>query len=262
MGYVIITLDDSYLAHRTLAAPYARSKGITLGFAMIPGLHTGNIGRMNVQQARECQDVYGHECYTHACTSTDHDNTSLFTSADSYVAAENSIIKAKQAMAAQGLCANNTHEVFVAPPASPVYGDSTIGAPSNSVMARHFICRRTFQSNFPDTTTGGSETVPPMNLFHIRTAGWNGNTVANARTLISRTRENPYAVAVLVFHDLVTSGAAGVFILQSDWQSVIDEVAFQRDNNYQSNLSSGTAAGKLRVATLSQLVRGQLTPTL
>jgi hypothetical protein len=42
---------------------------------------------------------------------------------------------------------------------------------------------------------------------------------------------------------------------------VADEIAFQRDNNYQSDLSAGTASGKLLVGTLSQLMRGQLTPT-
>lgn len=263
MGHLIHVMDDSYAPHRTLCAPYLRQKGITGGFAMIPGQHTGNDTQfMNVQQAREVQDVYGHECYTHACTLPDHDNTSLFGSADNYVAGEVSVGKAKRLMVAQGLNVGNTHDIFVAPPGAPQYGDPTNGLGTHTALARHFIARCTFLSGYPQLAAGTPcETVPPMNLHHIRRNGWNGNTVAQTRAFISLIRQNPYAVGVLTFHNVI-AGGTGVHTTPANWQAVVDEIAFQRDNNYQSDLAANTAGGKLTVSTLSQLVRGQLAPTL
>lgn len=264
MGFVIPVLDDSYLSHRLVCAPYARNLGITLGFAMIPGMHTANIGRLNVQQAREIQDVFGHECYTHACTGTDHDNATLFTEADGYQAADVSISRARAMMRAQGLNENDTAtDVFVAPPGAPQYGDTNHGQAAHALLVRQgFKGRRGFTSAFPSVNAVTLETCPPMNPWHIRTAGHNGHAVSSYRDLITRTRLNPYAAAVLVFHDVMTSGASGVSILTTDWQAIMTEIAFQRDNNYQSDQSAGTAAGKLRTATLSQLIRGQLAPTV
>lgn len=267
MGYIVLTFDDSYIEHRTLCAPYLSQKGITAGFAMIPGAHVGNNSGagnlfMNVQMARDIQDVYKHECYTHAHTLPEHDDTGIATSADSYAALETTFTKAKRSMVSQGLCVNDTHEVFIAPPALPQYGDATNGAGTNSMISRHFICRRTFISGYSQASAGSPcETLPPMNVMHVRANGWNSSTVADVRAFISVIRQNPYAVGVMAFHRFITGGT-GVHTTPANFTSIVDEIVFQRDNNYQSDLSAGTAAGKLRTATLSQLVRGQLAPTL
>lgn len=264
MGHVIVTIDDTYAGQRLRGVGYARSKGITLGLAAIPGSVQGNSVNssqfMSWQQLRECVEVFGHEVYTHAHTLPEHDNATLFDSANGFQTGEISIVKAKRLLVAQGLGANA--DVFVSPPSAPAFGDTNIGQAYHTILAKHFIGSRTFLSGYPSNTTNGTESVPPQNVFHIRTCGWSvSNTIAQVRDAITRARINPYAVVVLVFHDIKASGAAGIEINASDFQLVMDEIAFQRDSNYQSDLSSGTAGGKLVVSTLSQLMRGQLAPT-
>jgi hypothetical protein len=207
-GVVSLAFDDGFLTHATVAKPYMDHYGYRGTMFLITETlwnHGGGFASyMDLAQVKQ-QEVDGWEAATHAYTAAAH-NAGYVSIGD--VAAFNDMVAGKSYLVQQGARA----------PEQFAYPLGVFDAKTLPLVSRLFGSGRSISSvgSYPD------ETFPPANLNRLRSfAVIAGSSVATVEGYITAAFNNKEWL-ILVFHDLVASGASGNSYLIADFQTLID----------------------------------------
>lgn len=207
-GVVSFTFDDGLDEHYNIAAPYLQGKGY-VGTGFIIADRVDQSGFVTTSQMQALQNTYGWELGLHSNTLSDHDASTGFNAlTDSQI--KSNLASNRSFMTGAGI---TDPESFAYP--QGYYNENT--AKSVGDVVRN--ARTTKGLMFNTAPVGDRRKIFCQALDASTTVGtvqgWIDTAKANQEWL------------VLLFHEIVASGATGGQVLTSTFQSIVDYVQTQ-----------------------------------
>lgn len=203
-GLVSFDFDDAYASHYTVAAPYlARYGWAGTSYPIVDAVDTANF--MTTEQVKALQDTYGWTVGMHAATAAHHDAGLTTLTASEQVT---EIAACRSWLKSNGLRGGD----FMAYPRGMF--DANLRAHIVETAASARTTYRRYR-----------ESWPPAEPYMMRAISvLSSDSLANLQAEIDAAAKGKYWL-ILVFHDLVTSGATGNQWTRSNFQSLVDYAA-------------------------------------
>lgn len=201
-GVISIAFDDSYASHASIAAPYMARKGFSGTEYLINDRIDSGGGWMTFEDLHRLREVYGWEIGAHASDTAAH--TDWRNQTDEWVKTE---LEAQRAWQVEH---GFTTETFA-------YPIGPFEARHSRAASVHYASAR---STYGWTNSSKSPHVYRLSCFVIAASA----NISAIQTWIDRAVEGGGWV-VLMFHDIVESGATGNTVNRALFEQVVDAVA-------------------------------------